>query len=412
MQRHRKNVQIYGWLLITAMVMVLRGFAAGQQIITGNGQDGSSYEIAVPAQWNGDLVLYAHGINDPQEPLVVPSQDSDFAPFRDGLVALGYAVASSSWSTNGYAVKDGVQRTHQLKGIFVSQFGKPNRTILIGKSLGGLVVVKLAEQYPSQYDGVLSLCGAIGGGTPEIKYLADERAAFDYFFPGAVPGDAFHTPLLDFNPAPPRPIFLSAYFALLNGFTPQQDFKTLQFARVAKLDAISPAEIIQTALEGVGFSVRFDTDLLERTHGGIPYDNTLFNYSGTFNDATYTDAALNAGIERFASDPQAVNFVQKYYDPTGNLQIPMLTLHTVRDPRVPNFHEGIYAGLAAQAGASGQVVQQTLNRFGHCAFGNDPNAPQGAYTDADPTLKLNAFAALAKWIANAANKPQGGELVP
>ncbi|HWC16783.1 MAG TPA: DUF6351 family protein, partial [Terriglobales bacterium] len=320
METLNKKVRFLGWLLAAGIVVILNGLATAQQIINGNGQDGSAYEIDMPAQWNGDLVLYAHGINDPQEPLVVPSQDSDFGPFRDGLVARGYAVASSSWSTNGYAVKDGVQRTHQLKGIFNSQFGKPNRTILVGKSLGGLVVLKLAEQYSSHYDGVLTMCGAVGGGTPLIQYLADERAAFDYFFPGAVPGDAFHTPLLDFTPSPPSPVFLSVYSALVNGFTPQQEFKTLQFANVAKLQAVSGTEIVLAALQGIGFSVRFDTDLLERTHGGIPYDNRGITYGGTFNFGSYTDDSLNNGIERFASDPQAVNFVAKYYDPSGNLQ--------------------------------------------------------------------------------------------
>ena len=254
------------------------------------------------------------------------------------------------------------------------------------------------------------MCGAVGGGMPLIQYLADERAAFDYFFPGAVPGDAFHTPLLDFTPAPPSPVFLSAYFALLNGFTPQEDFKTLQFANVAKLNAVTAEEIVQGALQGVGFSVRFGTDLLERTHGGIPYDNRNITYIGAFNDNNYTDDALNAGIERFASDPQAVNFVNKYYDPSGNLQIPMLSIHTTRDPLVPAFEsEDIYAGRTKDAGKSDFLVQQTVNRFGHCAFGNDPN---NAYMDGDPGLKLNSFDALTKWIADSMQKPPAGELVP
>src|SRR5690348_544407 len=257
-----------------AIALFLLGHAYAQQISTGSAQDGSTFEIAFPAQWNGNLVVYAHGIDDPQEPLVVPSLDSDFAPFRDGMTARGYAVASSSWSTTGYAVKDGVQRTHQLTGIFKSQFGNPAKIILVGKSLGGLVVVKLAEQYPSQYDGVLSMCGNIGGGSATIAYLANERAIFDYFFPGALPGDVFHTPLVPFNPPPnASPAFLSAFGALLNGFPPDPNLRTIQFASAARLqvDASNPltfgSQVLQAALEGLDFSVRFDQDLLSRTHG-------------------------------------------------------------------------------------------------------------------------------------------------
>lgn len=392
--RDRKNFTL-GFYLVTALfaVSMLPAEGYAQQIITGNAQDGSAYEIAVPAQWNGMLVVYAHGINDPQEALVVPSQDSDFAPFRDGIVARGYAVASSSWSTNGYAVKDGVQRTHQLSGVFKSQIGNPSRTIVVGKSLGGLVIVKLVEQYPAEYDGALSLCGAIGGGSAEIKYLADERAVFDYFFPAALPFGVFDTPLLPFNPPPnPSPEFLAVYGSLLSGFFPP-DFKTIQFASVAHLQATNAPEIVQAALEGMGFSVRFNADLLSRTHGDIPYDNTNVIYSGSFDDA-----ALNApgGIERFASQPDAVNFISKYYDPTGELKIPLLTVHTTLDPIAPIFNEQLYAQLAANAGASGLLVQQTVNRFDHCSF--------------QLQEKLNAFDALTAWIANPNNKPAAGDV--
>src|SRR5579859_6832972 len=123
------RLQWFGRVVMAGMITFLGNVASAQQIVTGAGQDGSTYEIAMPTRWNGGLVVYAHGIDDPQEPLVVPSQDSDFAPFRDAIVARGYAVASSSWSSTGYAVKDGVQRTHQLTGIFNSQFGKPSRVI-------------------------------------------------------------------------------------------------------------------------------------------------------------------------------------------------------------------------------------------------------------------------------------------
>ena len=61
------------------------------------------------------------------------------------LAPQGFAVAVSSFSENGWALKDGTQRTHQLLGVFASKFGKPARVYAAGASMGGLIVVGLRE---------------------------------------------------------------------------------------------------------------------------------------------------------------------------------------------------------------------------------------------------------------------------
>jgi hypothetical protein len=85
--------------------------ASGTQIVTGEIGPGSVYRIDRPAEWNGDLVLYAHGAVAPTIPVRIPP---DAAPLRDALVARGYGFAYSSRSETGCAVKDGVQHTRQL----------------------------------------------------------------------------------------------------------------------------------------------------------------------------------------------------------------------------------------------------------------------------------------------------------
>src|SRR5260370_10251240 len=195
-------------ILVPIVLLGLIAFAlpgVAQQVITGSVADGSLFEFDVPANWNGDLVVYAHGIFDPQATLILPSQDtaSDFHLVLPELLNRGYAMASSSWSSNGYAVKDGVERTHQLSGLFVSRVGPPNPTLLPGKSLGSLVVAKLTERSPGQYKGALATCGPLGGGTAEVKHMSDERILFDYFFPVAPQTAAFLTPPVAFSPPPP-----------------------------------------------------------------------------------------------------------------------------------------------------------------------------------------------------------------
>src|SRR5438445_787174 len=75
----------------------------------------------------------------------------------------------------------------------------------------------LVERYPKQYDGALSMCGVVGGSTDEVQYLANARILFDYFFPGVMPGDAFHSPTLDFSPG--SPAFNAVLQATVIGFS-------------------------------------------------------------------------------------------------------------------------------------------------------------------------------------------------
>lgn len=397
--KQRSAFKTFSALVVLFALICLTSPSLGvaQQVITGTVADGSLFEFDVPTNWNGDLVVYAHGIFDPQAALVLPSQDtaSDFHLVLPELLNRGYAVASSSWSSNGYAVNDGVERTHQLNGLFVSRVGVPNRTLLLGKSLGALVITKLVEKYPGQYNGVLATCGPLGGGTPEVKYMADERILFDYFFPEVLQGDAFHTPTVDFSPG--SPAFNQVFGALLSGFAPT-DLRTVQFFVAAKLEVTNPVnpnptEIITSALTGAGFSVRFTNDLLSHTHGHIPYGNTQVVY-GT--GGLGNDAALNAGVERFTSEPDAVHYLQVYYDPVGQARLPFVTLHTLADPEVPFFHEALYAAKVAQAGGSDLLVQRTVSRYGHCNF--------------KVAEIMNSFDAMRAWVGDPTKKPSGGDV--
>src|SRR5689334_5474874 len=118
--------------------------ALWRSVVTGETGPGSRYAFYVPNDWNGSVVYYAHGIRLPSAPVDLDVGDG-FDAFRDALGARHYAVALSSFDENGFAVKDGAQRTHQLRGLFASQFGKPVRSYLAGMSLGGLMVESLAE---------------------------------------------------------------------------------------------------------------------------------------------------------------------------------------------------------------------------------------------------------------------------
>lgn len=381
------------YVLLLCTLLLAFATASAQQVFSGTAGDGSLYQFVTPAVWNHQLVLYAHGIVDPQEPVALPS-DSGFTTFRDALVAQGFAVGYSSYAANGYAIKEGARDTNALRALFARLVGKPTKTYLVGVSLGGGVVIDLAERFPTDYAGALPMCGLLGGSPLEVEYVGNARVLFDYFFPGVIPGTLLHTPLLPYDPtvsAPPN-VGQAVAAALIAGLDPTVNLSlpTLQLADTLGLEAASAPEIITGLIEVLGFDVRYVNDLLNRTHLASPYDNTFIWYSGSLNDK-----ALNAGVERVKGTPEGLEYLLRYYQPTGDVRIPTVTLHTTRDPLVPYWHEAVYQKLATLRHRQGLLVQQSVNRFGHCEF--------------EASEVVHAFTGLVEWV-NFGIKPAGGDV--
>lgn len=93
----------------------------------------------------------------------------------------------------------------------------------------------------------------------------------------------------------------------------------------------------------------------------------------------YLSALLNAGVERFNADRAALNYYERNYAPTGRIGIPVLTLHTTRDPAIPFGHESLIAATVNAAGRGDLLVQRPVDRWGHCAF--TPGEMQAAFAD-------------------------------
>src|SRR5262247_826905 len=126
---------------------------------------GAGFRAEVPANWNGSLVMWAHGFRGAGLELTV-----DNHPLRPLLIALGFAWASSSYTRNDYDITSGVQATHALVERFNGLVGRPNRVYMTGASLGGHVTAVSIEQYPHTFDAALPICGVLG-----------DYALFDYF---------------------------------------------------------------------------------------------------------------------------------------------------------------------------------------------------------------------------------------
>ena len=109
--------------------------------ILGTGADSAAYQVEVPRNWNGKLVMYAHGYRGEGSNLTVSAPS-----IRRYLVSQGYAWAASSYSRNYYDVRAGVEDTNALALAFNSiaaqngrTLAKPERVYITGHSMGGHV---------------------------------------------------------------------------------------------------------------------------------------------------------------------------------------------------------------------------------------------------------------------------------
>ena len=103
------------------------------------------YLVVMPAQWNGVLVVHAHGGPTLGEPKLERA-DEDMARWAV-LVKAGYAYAASVFRQGGVAVRSAAEDTERVRRIFVAHVAQPRRTILHGQSWGAGVAAKLAEMF-------------------------------------------------------------------------------------------------------------------------------------------------------------------------------------------------------------------------------------------------------------------------
>ena len=347
-------------LLALAAVLCPVDRALADVVVDGTFGPGALYRLVRPTNWNGRLVVYAHGYVSPDQPIAIPSEANQITAL---LTSQGVAVAVSSFSENGWAVKDGMQRTHQLLGVFTSKLGSPSRVYAAGASMGGLIAIGLVETYPDKFSGVLPACAVAGGLQRQLDYFANVRVLFDLFYPGVLPGSTVDVPAgINVSSQIVHPAIAAMTADPAKAFAIASIAQTpAQFANGAEL-----IESIATALGGAaGYP-----DVLSFTHGKAFFDNSATQYTGALSAATLY--WINANVQRFAASPAGLEYVSHNYTPTGDLRIPALTLSTFRDPTVPSFQRAAYGAAVAAAGNANLLVQRsvlgTANGYGHCTF--------------------------------------------
>jgi pimeloyl-ACP methyl ester carboxylesterase len=321
-------------------------------------EHGALYRVCFPETWNGDLVMYAHGYVAPHQAITLPDDVVSGQSISGFVTGLGYAFATTSYRANGLVAPEAVEDLVELEAsVRVLYRPDPIRTVVVGFSEGGLVATLAAERHPDLFSGALAGCGPIGNFQAQLNYIGDFRVVFDYFFPGLIPGTAIDIP----GSVRSRwdDFYVPAIVAALAlNYNASLELIRVTGAPVAGNDLRSLAE---TTVGILWYNV-FGTEDAQARLGGQPFDNSARVYTGSSDDA-----ALNAGVARFTADPAIWPNLLRF-ETTGNLEVPVSTLHTTGDPFVPIAQAGLYHEKVIRAGASELLAHTTVERHGHCTF--------------------------------------------
>ncbi len=358
---------------------------------------GAGYQIEVPDNWNGSLVIWAHGFRGTGLELTV-----DPHPLREVLIPSGYAWAASSYTRNDYDISSGVQSTHALIKRFRGLVGKPSQILMTGASMGGHITGVLIEQYPNLFHGAMPVCGV----------MADHEL-FDYF--------------LDFNLAAQQigvgsstypidpgvylfgtvPAIKSNLEAVPGGWPVFLNADGDNFKNLVEIQSGGDRSNFDEAWffwnsfpdngSGPGnflFDLAVGDGSLPRAPGSVvDNEDTVYQFDA---DPALTpeEQDLNNLIFRIGADPQTRRKQGLAQVPTitGDIDIPVLTLHNLGDLFVPVLNQVEYAKRVFDNGRSELLVQRAIRGVSHCGF--------------TPSELGTAFFDLVNWVDNG-QKPAG-----
>jgi hypothetical protein len=332
---------------------------AGARCWSGRAESGAWYWVAYPADWNGSLIVHAHGGPRTGEPeRADPVEDLDRFSM---MVREGYAWAGSTYRRGGYGVRMAARDTDDLRQIVWDRFGKPERNLLHGQSWGGNVAAKAAELYAvaadgsRNYDGVILTSGLLAGGSRGYDFRADLRAVYQFYCDNHPRPDEVQYPLWQGLPeedAMPR-AEIAARVEDCTGLSLAPALHSpAQATALRNILSVTGLQADQLVAHLAWATNLFQDLVWRRLDGRNPFSNAGTTYQGSDDDA-----ALNQGVERFSADPLAVAALAYDSDLTGQIVLPTLTLHARYDPTVFVWHEAAYALTVQEAGRSDLLSQ-------------------------------------------------------
>ena len=316
---------------------------------TGKDANGAKFEIRMPANFNGTLYVYAHGIrtnvNLPAIPVVAPTgslinYEPEVAPsatVATSLLKQGFALAGSGVHSQGWSLEEGTDAFLQVLQAAKDKYSKVNKVVAWGNSLGALTAQAFAEQYSGAVDAVVPMCLA-DSAQAEITMAGDFLWGLKTFFNPAIKGFGYSAGQAGYvemltdlgevlktlqslqlaiaaNPVQPAwpasstvPATLKAVpvrsaillLGLVAGISTQSKTYDSSSGPAGALEttfgvAISPAlAVLENGAEAAALAVLANYDM-ERRAGGIVYDNSKTNFATRLGDDSQVYAAALSG---------------------------------------------------------------------------------------------------------------------
>lgn len=351
----------------------------------GNDQT-AGFRIEVPDNWNGMLVMYAHGFRGEGPELTV-----DNPPMRAYLLQEGYAWAASSYSTNFYDVRAGVEDTNALALAFNDitaenglTLAAPTKRYITGVSMGGHVAGAAIERETQDtannfvpYDGAAPMCGVMGDTELFDYFTAYGLALYELAGVGA---DSFPVSEAD-----------AAEKVAVARDTLWQNYSVTQAANTLTAAGQPLFPILQNLTGGARpvYNVAFGgfQNLLQGFAGADGTITGILNESVVdTTDVTYRflsapgqpligpEVPFNANIIQAEAVAGAnglrddgLRLIPKV---NGDLyaDIPVVTVHTLGDLFVPISMQQIYRTRMEENNFGDNLVQRAVRAPGHCDF--------------------------------------------
>ena len=308
---------------------------------------GSVYQIEMPDNWNGRLLLFMHGYGE-----LAPEARASAPGIRTSLILMGYAWGASSFSSTSFIPNRSADETAALWDFFVQEYGRPEYTYVTGWSMGGAASHIAAERYADRFDGALAMCGSAG----PLDGLAQQS---DFFVAAAYVAGVTQA---EYDSSPDLEALIT-------------DRIRPALADPAKYTEFQDIMIDLTggprAFDREGFQVEEETNweraaLLIALHMA-PNESKTYQL-GPVSSVSSDD--FNREAIHLTVNQQLLDTLVEGPNFSGDLQIPLMSLHTTGDGQVPIYQAQILQRRVDAAGKSDLLVQRVFRDPGHCGFNN------------------------------------------
>ena len=333
---------------------------------------GAGYLVEVPPNWNGKLVMYAHGFRGNGAALTVSAPS-----IRRYLVQNGYAWGASSYAKNYYDVRAGVEDTNALALEFTKiatangrALTAPTKIYITGHSMGGHITAAAIEDeaaatavHKVKYAGAVPMCGVVG-----------DTELFNQFAAMQVTAQAL-AGLPSYPTAKWSEISALVTSTLFTTFPSVPTAKGAQYLSVVQNITGGPRPMFNLGIAfGGSFPSAYGTFGSDGTVTGILNKNVLdtnaFTY--TVDGDVAGSTALNASVLKLtaATDANRLRTDGLRWIPkaNGEFKIPVISIHTLGDLFVPFSMEQVYQKRVAAKGNSAWLVQRAIRGVSHCDF--------------------------------------------